>query len=129
MHGRRILGPMPNPIINPVVLLSPVENGYVAYDPVADRLHELNPMGALITELCDGTKSFDDIRELVRPLVPEDKLSEIDRWIEQAVGAGLLAWQGDAAAKARELSVEELSSLAKRLRDAGKVRTAYLCRK
>jgi predicted TPR repeat methyltransferase len=120
---------MPNPIINPVVLLSPVENGYVAYDPVADRLHELNPMGALITELCDGTKSFDDIRELVRPLVPEDKLSEIDRWIEQAVGAGLLAWQGDAAAKARELSVEELSSLAKRLRDAGKVRTAYLCRK
>src|SRR5215831_9891347 len=129
MHGRRILGPMPNPIVNPVILLSPVDNGYVAFDPVGDKLHELNPMGALIAELCDGTKSVEDIRELVRPLVPEDKISEIDRLIDQAVGAGLLAWPGDAKASARELTVEELGDLAKRLRNAGKVRTAYLCRK
>src|SRR5215472_18381399 len=102
MHGRRIFGPMPNPIINPAILLSPVENGYVAYDPIGDRLHELNPMAALITELCDGRRSIDEIRELVRPLVPADKLSEVDRWIDQAVGAGLLAWPGDATAQARE---------------------------
>jgi predicted TPR repeat methyltransferase len=120
---------MPNPIINPAILLSPVDNGYVAYDPIGDRLHELNPMGALIAELCDGSKSIEDIRELVRPLVPEDKVAEIDRWIDQAVVAGLLAWRGDASSSARELSVEELSTLSKRLRDAGKVRTAYLCRK
>jgi predicted TPR repeat methyltransferase len=120
---------MPNPIINPAILLSPVESGYVAYDPIGDRLHELNPMGALIAELCDGTRSVEDIRALVRPLVPDGKLSEIDRWIDQAVGAGLLAWAGDATSNARELSVDELSQLAKRLRDLGKVRTAYLCRK
>ena len=28
---------MPNPKLAPVILLSPVENGYVAYDPVADH--------------------------------------------------------------------------------------------
>src|SRR5215472_9130931 len=110
MHGRRILGRMPNPIINPVILLSPVENGYVAYDPIGDKLHELNPMGALIAELCDGTKSVEEIRELVRPLVPEGKVAEIDRWIDQALSAGLLAWPGDAASRARQVSVEELSA-------------------
>ena len=42
---------MPNPIVNPAILMSPVENGYVAYDPVLDRLHQLNPMAALLAEL------------------------------------------------------------------------------
>jgi hypothetical protein len=45
---------MSNPRLNPVILLSPVETGYVAYDPVRDYLHELNPVAALLTELCDG---------------------------------------------------------------------------
>ena len=41
---------MDNPALNPAILLSPVENGYVAYDPVSDRLHELNPVAAVIAE-------------------------------------------------------------------------------
>src|SRR5215470_3737544 len=105
MHGRRILGRMPNPIINPVILLSPVENGYVAYDPVGDKLHELNPMAALIAELCDGTRSIDEIGTLVRPLLPPDKEDEVNRWIDQALGAGLLAWPGDTCSSARMTSV------------------------
>src|SRR6266699_5748647 len=47
---------MPNPKLAPVILLSPVENGYVAYDPVADRLHHLNPVAALLAELCTLAK-------------------------------------------------------------------------
>ena len=42
---------MPNPRLNPAILLSPVEDGYVAYDPKRDWLHQLNPMAALLAEL------------------------------------------------------------------------------
>src|SRR5215813_13808531 len=94
---------MPNPVVNPAVLLSPVESGYVAYDPINDRLHQLNPFAALLAELCDGTRSVDDIRGVVAPLMPEDKVSEVDRWIEDAVKAGFLAWAGDQQAAHREL--------------------------
>ena len=58
---------MSNPVINPVILLSPVENGYVAYDPASDRLHHLNPVAALIAELCDGSRGVEDIRALAGP--------------------------------------------------------------
>ena len=46
---------MPNPTISPAILLSPVETGYVAYDPVGDRLHQLNPVAALLAEIAVGT--------------------------------------------------------------------------
>lgn len=38
---------MTHPIVNPAVLLSPVADGYVAYDPTTDQLHRLNPVAAL----------------------------------------------------------------------------------
>jgi predicted TPR repeat methyltransferase len=120
---------MPNPTVNPVILLSPVENGYVAYDPVSDRLHQLNPIAALLTELCDGNRSIDDIRELARPLIPEGKVGEIDRWIDEGMKVGLLVWHGSEPASHRELSAAELYTLTKRLREKGKVQTAYVCGK
>jgi len=120
---------MSNPTINPVVLLSPVENGYVAYDPVSDRLHHLNPVAALIAELCDGSRNIDEIRELTGPLMPEGKRVEVDRWIDEAMKAGLLMWQGSESASRRELSAAELYTLAKRLKQNNKVQTAYLCGK
>jgi predicted TPR repeat methyltransferase len=120
---------MSNPTINPVVLLSPVENGYVAYDPVSDRLHHLNPVAALIAELCDGSRSTEEIRELTGPLMPDGKAGEVDRWIDEALKAGLLMWQGSESASRRELSAAELYTLAKRLKQNNKVQTAYLCGK
>src|SRR6266566_3344821 len=118
---------MPNPKLAPVILLSPVENGYVAYDPVADRLHHLNPVAALLAELCDGSRSIDEIRGLVGPLLPEGQLGEIERWIDAALKTGLLI-QGDSVAQsAKELSAAELYTLAKRLKQSNKVQTAYLC--
>jgi hypothetical protein len=60
-----------NPMLESEILLSPVENGYVAYDPVFDRLHQLNPIAALVIELCDGSRSIESIRELTAPLMPE----------------------------------------------------------
>ncbi|HEX4106098.1 MAG TPA: PqqD family peptide modification chaperone [Rhizomicrobium sp.] len=120
---------MANPTVNPVILLSPVEGGYVAYDPAQDNLHQLNPVAALITELCDGTRSIDEITEIVSPLTPDDEATGVARWIDEGMEAGLLVWAGSEPAARRELSAEELFELTKRLRETGKVQPAYLCGK
>src|ERR1043165_8584755 len=100
---------MRNPAINPAILLSPVENGYIAYDTRSDRLHELNPIAALIAELCDGTRTVEQIRTTVEPLLPDGKATEIERWINEGIEASLLTWETEPGANARSLSVEELS--------------------
>jgi predicted TPR repeat methyltransferase len=119
---------MDNPALNPSVRLSPVENGYLAYDPVADRLHELNPVAALIVELCDGSRTVEEVRELVKPALPEGAAEEVDRWIEEGIKVGLFT-QGSHSTDRQELSAEELTKLAKRLRRSGQIQTAYLCQR
>jgi len=122
---------MEHPIVNPAVLLSPVEDGYVAYDPTTDQLHRLNPVAALIVELADGQRGVDDIRTVVSPLVPADALAEVDRWIEEAVAAGLLMANSDQhqPTAGRGLPAQDLAGLADRLREAGKVQTALICQR
>jgi predicted TPR repeat methyltransferase len=122
---------MQNPVLNPAIRLAPVETGYVAYDPVADRLHELNPVAALTVELCDGSRSVEEIRDLVKPLLPEGTAEEeVSRWIEEGTKAGLFTPANGSAPEAREeLSAKELHKLAKRLRDRGRIETAYLCQR
>ena len=118
---------MPNPTISSAILLSPVETGYVAYDPVGDKLHQLNPVAALLAELCDGSRTVEDIRALAGPFMPEGKVAEIDRWIDDAISAGLLTWEGSESASHREFSADELFKLSKRLNEWGKIQTAFLC--
>ncbi|MGH6828470.1 MAG: methyltransferase domain-containing protein, partial [Rhizomicrobium sp.] len=120
---------MTNPTIAPGILLSPVESGYVAYDPVLDRLHQLNPMAALLAELCDGSRSLEDIDALAGPLLPNEQGGEVRRWIEEGLKAGLLAWKDGEAGQRRDLSAEELAGLMRRLSEAGNVQPAYLCGK
>ena len=112
-----------------MILLSPVEGGYVAYDPALDQLHQLNPAAALITELCDGSRSVEEISALVGPLAPDGNEAGIAHWIDDGMKAGLLAWEGSEKAARRELSAAELATLTKRLRETGKVQPAYLCGK
>ena len=120
---------VPNPTIKPAILLSPVAEGYVAYDPATDTLHQLNPFAALLAELCDGTKTADEIRRLVGPLMPEGQGAEVDRWIAEGLQSGLLIWNDGAAEGFREFSAAELYDFAIRLKENGKVQTAYLCAK
>ncbi len=80
-----------NPRLHPAILISPVEGGYVAYDPGTDKLHQLNPTAALIVELCDGSRSASDIGRLLAPILPEDKSDEVERWIGQALTSGFLS--------------------------------------
>jgi predicted TPR repeat methyltransferase len=117
---------MDNLRLNPDVLLSPVENGYIAYDAALDRLHELNPVAALITELCNGKRGVAEIRALAAPFVPEGKTGEIDKWIDGAVAAGLLVRDG-AEGSGKVMDAEGLSELAAHLREYGKIQPAYLC--
>jgi predicted TPR repeat methyltransferase len=118
---------MPHPTLNPDVVLLPATDGYIAYDPVADRLHNLNPIASLIAELCDGGRSLKDIRELVEPFMPAESAVDIERWIKQATEVGLIVWSGTPAGHNHELSAEQLSILAHRLRQRGKVEVAFLC--
>ena len=118
---------MQNPALNSRIVLAPVENGYLAYDSASDQVHELNPIAALIAELCDGSRSVNEICAAVTPLLPEGKATEVERWIDDAVQAGLLVCDGGVATNHGSLSAKELSELAKRLRRAGKVRLAFLC--
>jgi len=120
---------MPNPRLSPVILLSPVEKGYVAYNPVLDRLHHLNPTAALLAELCDGSRSIEEIRHLAGPLLPEGKPGEIDRWIDEGIRTGLLLQDGSESAGVQELSAAELSARTKRLKENGEVQAAHLCAK
>jgi len=120
---------MGNPKIHPAILLSPVENGYVAYDPAADKLHQLNPMASLLAELCDGTRSTEEIRDLVRPLLPPDLSGVVERWVEEGTKSGLIVSSDAAAGTHREFTGAELYGLAKRLKEYGNVQPAYLCTK
>jgi predicted TPR repeat methyltransferase len=120
---------MANPRLKPGILLSPVEDGYVAYDPALERLHHLNPVAALLAELCDGSRSADEIRELAAPLIPDGRAAEIDKWIADATAGGLLASQESDAAGAREFTAAELFAFTKRLKNTGEVQAAYLCGK
>src|SRR5215813_3396300 len=106
---------MTNPVMNPSLLLSPVETGYVAYDPTADRLHQLNSTAALLAELCDGSRSTDEIRQLVTPIMPEGRAGEVNRWVDAAIKAGLLVWQDSDLESSREFKPAELFTFVKRL--------------
>jgi predicted TPR repeat methyltransferase len=119
--------PRSNPVLNPEVGLSPVEGGYLAYDSVRDYLHELNATGALLAELCDGSRSVEEIRALAGPLMPEGQADGIDGWIKTGVEAGLLVWGDGARVPPRELTADELTSLAAHLQESGKNETAFLC--
>src|SRR5580704_3482817 len=119
---------MSYPRLNPALLLSPVENGYVAYDAKRDWLHQLNPIAALLAELSDGTRSPEEIRALVAPLLPADQSVTIDRWFENGKKVGLLIEEAGGET-VRELTADELLGVTKKLRQVGAVQAAYLCGK
>ena len=113
-------------VLNPDVFLFPAETGYMAYDPVGDRLHQLNPLASLIVELCDGSRTSEDIFELVQTFMPAESGPEIAAWIGQAMEAGLLLQSGSACVRAGEPSVEDLTNLAHRMNNTGRHQVAYL---
>jgi hypothetical protein len=43
-----------------------VEDGFVVFDAATDRVHYLNPTASVVFSLCDGTRTTDQVAELVR---------------------------------------------------------------
>lgn len=115
------------PAVAPDVLLTPVADGYVAYSTAIDRLYHLNPIAALIAELCNGQRSVKTIQSLVAPLLPEDRQSEVVHWIAKAIQDGLLINSTEATSSPSALDADQLTELASRLREHGKTQTAFLC--
>jgi predicted TPR repeat methyltransferase len=120
---------MANPTIKPSILVAPVEEGYVAYDPASDTLHQLNPFASLLAELCDGTRGVEEIRAMVAPLMQQDDAVEVDRWVEAGLKSGLLVWSDTEGAGLKQFSPSELYEFAVRLKAAGNPQPAYLCTK
>lgn len=120
---------MPKLSLNPSVLLSPTTEGYIAYDTVENLLHEFNPTAALLVELCNGTRTGEEVVELAAPMLPPDSESAVLEWLAQAIDAGVIVEESEAHEKreVQELSVDELTDLASQLRDEGKVQAAFLC--
>lgn len=120
---------MLKPRLKHTVLLSPIVDGYVAYDTDADRLHRLNAVASLIVELCDGTRSIKEIETPVCALLPEGETLAVHKWIGEAIDNELLVTSDAGPASNEALSSDQLAELADRLRENGKIQTAYLCQK
>lgn len=106
------------------VLLAPTEDGFVAYDTVRGRLHRLNPTAGLLAELCDGSRSVDELGHHLRPLVGA-AWPRWQRWLEEATSDGLLTSTGGGG----EPSAPELHRLAHRLQQRDEVLGAWVCQR
>ncbi len=120
---------MANPTIKPSILVAPTEEGYVAYDPAGDTLHQLNAFASLLLELCDGKRCVDEIRALVAPLMEPDQAGVLDRWVDDGMKSGLLVWSDGPAEGPKQFSPTELYEFAVKLKKAGNPQPAWLCTK
>ena len=113
--------------LNPSVLLSPSDTGYVAYNVSTDRLQFLNPSASLIAELCAEPRSVDELRDALEPLLPEGLWPSCATWLEEAIDSEFLQEVGGAARLPPPLTADELCAHARALRDRDAVLPAFVC--
>ena len=94
---------MQNPALNPAIQLIQTENGYAAYDPTTDKLHELNPTASLIVELCDGSRSVEEICAFLAPMLPEGSAEGVQA-LDRRGSRGRTAYAGAAIRATRTAS-------------------------
>ena len=111
--------------LSPSVLLSTAPDGYVAYDVRLDRLYRLNPTAALIVELCDGTRDFQQLQADLSPLMGDDWPGCLD-WIATARRDQLLTEEHRTAAAP---DAATLAAHADALQGRDRVLAAFLCQR
>jgi hypothetical protein len=72
--------------------LTPVADGFIAYDEARDRVHYLNPTAALVFVLCSGSNTADDMARLIQAQFDLDAApqQEIDALLAQFADEGLV---------------------------------------
>jgi PqqD family protein of HPr-rel-A system len=73
--------------------ISPVDDGYVVYDPENDLVHYLNPTAAITLELCNGRQTVAEIATFLRSTFAssgEDVAAAVASCVEQLRELGLL---------------------------------------
>jgi hypothetical protein len=70
----------------------PADEGYVIYEGANDRVHYLNPIAALIYELCNGDNSAEYITELVQQsfALVDTPAPDVTKALEQMKTEGLI---------------------------------------
>lgn len=100
----------------------------MAYNTTTNCLHELNPVAALLVELCNGQRTAEEVVALAESHLPPDSDEAALGWLKQAVESQVLMESSDSAAvEIQELTAEGLVDLANQLRDAGSIQAAFLC--
>jgi Coenzyme PQQ synthesis protein D (PqqD) len=71
---------------------SEVMDGYVIYDAPNDRVHFLNATGAILLELCDGTRSEADMAEFLATSfgLPERPVEPVRECLATLLSHGLI---------------------------------------
>jgi hypothetical protein len=67
-----------------------VEDGCVVFIPATDQVHFLNDTAMFVFDLCDGTRTADDLRHEFVDVTGADFVS-LDGILEQFAAAGLVA--------------------------------------
>jgi hypothetical protein len=69
-----------------------VADGFVVYHPARDRVHFFNHTAAVVLELCDGTKSDEELATLVQRCyeLPDPPRAEIAECVAQLREEGLV---------------------------------------
>lgn len=69
-----------------------VDDGFVVYDPVNDRVHYLNHTAALVLELCTGEHTDDQVVDLIGTLydLPQPPMAEVTECLAQLREEGLV---------------------------------------
>jgi predicted TPR repeat methyltransferase len=112
--------------LNPSVLLATSSDSYLIYDVDSNRLQRLNPTAALIVELCDGTRTREQVLATVEPLLAADGADSCPAWLDQAVAQGLLQ-DGARSSTKPPLSAADLYEMATELRHHDRVLAAFIC--
>jgi len=88
---------MSYPCRAPGLRIHPARGGAMLRHPARGRLHQLNATATLIVELCDGTRTIDDIVGLVQRAwtLPTPPATEVHGLIERLVGEGALVLRED----------------------------------
>lgn len=69
-----------------------VPEGYVVYDPAADRLHFLNGSAAFVLQCCDGATRVDEVPELLAAAfrLDADPVAEVEACLARLLSEHLV---------------------------------------